>query len=287
MQAATTTTTTTAAADIEELLDNDDLDGGDLLDLGYDGDSDSALAPNLDDESSRQRELEESRLNISAILEGSNNNSNNSNNSNNYLNSMSALLNQTTVMDGGILPSHLEDLSHTTQLSSQLNRNEQSMLTTDSGEYISYEDLCRQHMEKFMTGVEKFTRETKLVRRVNEWETRIVPMLEDQDRHEQFDIRKERSVLLSELRAIEQVKVEEAEERQRKQKEESKAGEGAEDSEDEYKEGEEEENEEDRMGEKVRQPEVALRELAMSRQPFEVSRMFVSLLQMVGIHFGD
>ena len=284
MQATTTITTTTATADIEELLDNDDLDGGDLLDLGYDGDSDSALAPNLDDESSRQRELEESRLNISAILEGSNTNTNSSN----YLNSMSALLNQTTVMDGGILPSHLDDLSHINQLSGQINRNEQSMLATDSGEYISYEDLCRQHMEKFMTGVEKFTRETKLVRRVNEWETRIVPMLEDQDRHEQFDIRKERSVLLTELRAIKQVKVEEAEERQRKQKEERKAGEDDEDSEDEYKEGEEEEEEEeDGMGEKVRQPEVALRELAMSRQPFEVSRMFVSLLQMVGIHSRD
>ena len=43
-----------------------------------------------------------------------------------------------------------------------------------------------------MRGVERFTRETKLTKRVNEWETRIVPMLEEQDKHEDFDIYKNR-----------------------------------------------------------------------------------------------
>ena len=41
-----------------------------------------------------------------------------------------------------------------------------------------------------MRGVEQFTRETKLVKRVNEWENRIVPILEEQDKHEEFDLHK-------------------------------------------------------------------------------------------------
>ena len=70
-----------------------------------------------------------------------------------------------------------------------------------------------------MRGVERFTRETKLVKRVNEWEARIVPMLEEQDRHAEFDISKTK--------------------------------------------------------------EASMQLLSEHKQPYEVSRMFVSLLQMV------
>ena len=294
------------------MLDNDEPDAGDMLDVGYDGDSDGELAPNLEDEAAQQRELEETRLDVSMSLAGEGA----------YMTSMSALLNQTSVLDASTslglrgsmasLGSNSSDgSSHATGLSfSGAAGSEQSMIATDTGEYITYEDLCRQHMEKFMSGVEKFTRETKLVRRVNEWETRIVPMLEDQDRREQFDIRKERTVLLGELRALEQVKVEN---RRRQQAGEEKEEKGEEEGEKDNRNGENRENRENQEGmqaeeeghananakdgedddgdeeyrengeqEVAVQPEVALRELAATRQPFEISRMFVSLLQMVG-----
>ena len=98
---------------------------------------------------------------------------------------------------------------------------------------MSYEDLCRQHMEQFLRGVEQFTRETKLAKRVNEWEMQMMPMLEEQERSEQFDMQREKKELVGELK----------------------------------KEGH----------------VMPIRDLAEKRKPHEVSRMFVSLLQMVGI----
>lgn len=197
-----------------DLLDRrEGPDPGDMLDVGYDMYSDDELAPNLEDEATLQKELEETRLDVSVALGGDP-----------YSTSISMLLNQTTVFD----PLAFGD----SEPASRIQDSNQTLISTGNGEYVTYEDLCRQHMESFMHGVEKFTHETKLVKRVNEWESRIVPMLEEQDRHEQFDIRKDRVMLLGELK-------------------ESK------------------------------KEDVALKELALKRQPFEVSRMFVSLLQMV------
>ena len=198
-----------------DLLDtHEEPDPGDILDVGYDAFSEDELAPNLEDEVSLQKELEETRLDVSVALGGDP-----------YSTSISTLLNQTTVFD----PLAFGD----SESASRIQDSNQTLISTGNGEYVTYEDLCRQHMESFMHGVEKFTHETKLVKRVNEWETRIVPMLEEQDKREQFDIHRDRVMLMDELK-------------------ESK------------------------------KEEVALRELASKKQPFEVSRMFVSLLQMVG-----
>ena len=98
-------------------------------------------------------------------------------------------------------------------------------------QHMEAEDLCRQHMEAFMHGVEKFTRETKLGKRVAEWETKIVPVLEEQDQREEFDIHKNSEELIVELDAKEK-------------------------------------------------KEASVAELSKERKPYEVSRMFVSLLQM-------
>lgn len=81
--------------------------------------------------------------------------------------------------------------------------------------------------------MEQFTRETKLAKRVNEWEMQMMPMLEEQERSEQFDMQREKKELVGELK----------------------------------KEGH----------------VMPIRDLAEKRKPHEVSRMFVSLLQMVGI----
>ena len=82
-----------------------------------------------------------------------------------------------------------------------------------------------------MNGVKKFTRETKLGKRVAEWETKIVPVLEEQDRREEFDIHKNSEELIEELNAKDK-------------------------------------------------KEASVAELSKQRKPYEVSRMFVSLLQM-------
>jgi hypothetical protein len=55
-------------------------------------------------------------------------------------------------------------------------------------EYQSYEDLCRMHVEKYLKEAETFQQETELSRRVAEWNTRLEPMLKDQESRPPFDI---------------------------------------------------------------------------------------------------
>ena len=170
----------------------------------------SELAPNLEDEAGEQAKLEGTRLDVSVALAGE------------YASSMAKLLEQTTVFD----PLQLGE-------GEAARDGNLTLLATEDGEYVSYEDLCRQHMEQFLRGVEQFTRETKLAKRVNEWEMQMMPMLEEQERSEQFDMQREKKELVGELK----------------------------------KEGH----------------VMPIRDLAEKRKPHEVSRMFVSLLQMVGI----
>ena len=185
---------------LEEPSDNE-MDAGDSLSF------DNELEPNLEDEATIQQELEHTRLDVSVRRGDA------------YITSISNILNQTTPFD----PLQLGE--------SRLGETNQTLLTTADGNYISYEDLGRQHMEAFMHGVEKFTRETKLGKRVTEWETKILPMLEEQDRHEEFDIHKNREELIDELKT-------------------------------------------------KKEREASVAELSKQRKPYEISRMFVSLLQM-------
>eukprot|EP01122_Echinamoeba_exundans_P009129 TRINITY_DN3155_c0_g1_i1.p1 TRINITY_DN3155_c0_g1~~TRINITY_DN3155_c0_g1_i1.p1 ORF type:complete len:787 (+),score=235.97 TRINITY_DN3155_c0_g1_i1:43-2403(+) len=55
-------------------------------------------------------------------------------------------------------------------------------------EYQSYEDLCRMHVEKYLKEAETFQQETELSRRVAEWNTRLEPMLKEQESRPPFDI---------------------------------------------------------------------------------------------------
>lgn len=181
--------------------------------VDYEIEADSAssfeneLEPNLDNEDSVQQELEQTRLDVSMHRPDNN------------MSSIYNLLNQTAAFD----PLQIGE--------SRLGETNQTMMTMMDGGYVSYEDLCRQHMEAFMHGVEKFTRETKLGKRVAEWETKIVPVLEEQDRREEFDIHKNSEELVVELNSKEK-------------------------------------------------KEASVAELSKQRKPYEVSRMFVSLLQM-------
>ena len=115
--------------------------------VDYEIEADSAssfeneLEPNLDNEDSVQQELEQTRLDVSMHRPDNN------------MSSIYNLLNQTAAFD----PLQIGE--------SRLGETNQTMMTMMDGGYVSYEDLCRQHMEAFMHGVEKFTRETKLGKR--------------------------------------------------------------------------------------------------------------------------
>ena len=124
---------------------NEGPDAGEFLSAGIDSEEMSELAPNLEDEAGEQAKLEGTRLDVSVALAGE------------YASSMAKLLEQTTVFD----PLQLGE-------GEAARDGNLTLLATEDGEYVSYEDLCRQHMEQFLRGVEQFTRETKLAKRVNE-----------------------------------------------------------------------------------------------------------------------
>lgn len=52
----------------------------------------------------------------------------------------------------------------------------------------TYEDICRQHIESFMKGAEKYVRETDLSKQVNDWQSKLKPLLQEQDERPPFDI---------------------------------------------------------------------------------------------------
>jgi condensin-2 complex subunit H2 len=51
-----------------------------------------------------------------------------------------------------------------------------------------FEDLCRAHIRAFQKGAEKYAAETQLSKRVDQWQTRLAPLLEEEERRPVFDI---------------------------------------------------------------------------------------------------
>lgn len=68
------------------------------------------------------------------------------------------------------------------------------LMEEDDGAYRSssglttYEEICRQHIESFMKGAEKYVRETDLSKQVNDWQSKLKPILQEQDERPPFDI---------------------------------------------------------------------------------------------------
>ncbi|POM74400.1 Condensin-2 complex subunit H2 [Phytophthora palmivora] len=58
----------------------------------------------------------------------------------------------------------------------------------NSGGPLSYEEICRQHLASFMSGTEKYVRETDLSKKVSDWQEKLTPLLKQQDTHPPFDI---------------------------------------------------------------------------------------------------
>ncbi|GMF18144.1 unnamed protein product [Phytophthora lilii] len=53
---------------------------------------------------------------------------------------------------------------------------------------LTYEEVCRQHLASFMSGTEKYVRETDLSKQVSDWQEKLTPLLKQQDAHPPFDI---------------------------------------------------------------------------------------------------
>lgn len=56
------------------------------------------------------------------------------------------------------------------------------------GPTSSYEDLVRDHIARYVRQAEKYVQETELSRRVAAWESRIGPILAQEEEHDPFDI---------------------------------------------------------------------------------------------------
>ena len=53
---------------------------------------------------------------------------------------------------------------------------------------LSYEDLCKQHVEAYLQSAAQYLTSSVLSRRVLEWQERLMPILEEEERHQVFDI---------------------------------------------------------------------------------------------------
>jgi len=64
--------------------------------------------------------------------------------------------------------------------------NAGSVLTWQGGE--AYEDMCRKYVDRYLKGVENFVHQSGLEARVSEWQEKLSPKLEAEEKREVFDI---------------------------------------------------------------------------------------------------
>eukprot|EP01083_Nonionella_stella_P071117 190838_1 len=96
----------------------------------------------------------------------------------------------------------IEDLSHADRNDTwEMDKTDQDEKEFDEIESLerTYEDLCREHIESYMRGAASYERHTTLARRVQAWEKRLMPILEEENGHPEFDIEKYGNHLLESL----------------------------------------------------------------------------------------
>ena len=54
----------------------------------------------------------------------------------------------------------------------------------------TFEELCRAHIQAFAKGAEEYALNTQLTDRVSEWQAKLAPILEDEEKRAEFDIHK-------------------------------------------------------------------------------------------------
>jgi len=64
---------------------------------------------------------------------------------------------------------------------------------------MSYEELVKRHVEQFLASASEYAQLTDLSKKVSEWEERIKPRLEEEGKHEAFDIHKYGTRIIEQL----------------------------------------------------------------------------------------
>ena len=75
-------------------------------------------------------------------------------------------------------------------------------MSLDMNQPSSYEDICRRHIEHFMRGVENFTNETSLLKRIGQWQEKLEPVLQSQEKRIPFDIHMYGDRVMSRLKSF-------------------------------------------------------------------------------------
>jgi len=63
-------------------------------------------------------------------------------------------------------------------------------VTVDASVQQSYEDLCRSHVEKYLSSAENYIQENALSQRISEWRNKLAPVLIVQESRTSFDVHK-------------------------------------------------------------------------------------------------
>lgn len=53
---------------------------------------------------------------------------------------------------------------------------------------LTFEELCRSHLQKFAKGSQRYASQTNLTRRVDAWQERLAPILQDEETRPEFDM---------------------------------------------------------------------------------------------------
>ena len=70
----------------------------------------------------------------------------------------------------------------------QINFSKHHITDTANVGGETFEELCRAHLRAFARGAEKYAAETQLSRRVGDWQSRLSPLLEEEEKRPEFDI---------------------------------------------------------------------------------------------------
>lgn len=82
------------------------------------------------------------------------------------------------------------------------NNNNIENIFTEIDNSLSYEELCRKHVKAFMSGAEAYAIETQLTKRVNDWQSKIEPLLEEEVKHPEFNIHNYGEMICNELKSL-------------------------------------------------------------------------------------
>jgi hypothetical protein len=116
----------------------------------------------------------------------------------------------------------------------------------------SYEDLCRKHLDTYVRSTEQYMQDARLVYRVQDWQQKLSPFLDQQSRRKQFDIQDYSESVLSHFP----------------------------DNDDDDDEEEDEIIQDEETTDHEEQEILDFKQISNSRAPFEVCRLFIATLQL-------